>query len=33
MEQWVDHLRLIKLTRRKAVVCFSGDGDLEMFLW
>ena len=33
MEEWVDHLRLVKLTRRKAVVRFSSDGDLEEFLW
>ena len=33
MEEWVDHFRLIGLSRRKAVILLTGDADLEVFQW
>ena len=32
MEEWVDHFKLVKFNRKKAVVLLTGDGDLEEFL-
>ena len=33
MEEWVDHLHLIRLNRKRAVILLTGDGDLQEFLW